>query len=298
MNGVTKTLSSLTVVGLATVTMATPAFAADYIVDDFDGGASSRVTSSSVSPDNSGNTGFGGAPGVFPSSNLDVFGRTNRAVGFDFADDSATGLGNPGEFDGDDFGIVPYTGPGGHDGSDHFFGTNDVDNNDNPNGGGTATWTMDITNLEDLSFSVDLSAMGNYESGDNTHSFSYSIDGGPSQTLVSIDANDSASFTYQMESNRLGQDTLTNTLDDPLEITDDNGTRVIDNTFTTVGQANISGIGNSLTLTYTAGPNNGGSEPFAFDNVRVSGSVIPEPTSAALLGLGGLAMCRRRRRRA
>ncbi len=284
--------SATAVAAVLVLVLATGARAFPIVVDDFDGGAGPRVTGSTVDPDNSGNTNLEGAPGVFPSSSFDVFGRTNRKGNFDFADDSLTGLGNPAEFPTDSLGCVPWNGPGGHDQDDHFFGTNDVDNGDNPGGGGTATWTIDISGLSGLVLEVDLSAMGDFEAGDNTHSFGAQIDGGAVQALIAIDADEDyregalGPFTYTME------DGDTVDLNDPLAVTDDLGTRVIDNTFTTVGRAAILGTGDELVLTYTAGPNNGSSEPFAFDNVRLT----PEPTTLALVAVGGATLRLRRRR--
>jgi len=40
--------------------------------------------------------------------------------------------------------------------------------------------------------------------------------------------------------------------------------------------------------------NNGGGEPFGFDDITIS--AIPEPGSLALLGLGGLCLLGRRRK--
>ena len=266
--------------GFAVAPMTT---ATEFVVDDFDGGADARVeingmfgTSAAITPDNSLNLSVGGAPGAFLTSNFDIFGRTNRLASFDFGDDSLGGVGNPNEFppdpemglDGDTLGIVPFTGPAGRDDTDHFFGTNDLDNDDNPGGGGTAVWTIDISGLSNLSLSAVFSAMGDFEAGDNSHTFTASIDGGTAQTLFEIDSNTDATFEYTMESGVLV------TLDDPLEITDSFGTRVIDNSFTTSATSLISGTGSELVITYTAGANNGGGEPFAFDNLVLSDEPI------------------------
>ncbi len=249
------------VYAVALVALPSSAAAVDYVVDDFDGGEDARVTGFFVTPDNSGNFNADFAPGVFPTSNADIFGRTNRLASSDFGDDSLTGVGNPEESAGDTLGIVPFAGPSGRNATDHFFGTNDVKNTDNPDGGGTAVWTIDIGGLSNLSLSAIFSAMSDFEAGDNSHTFTASIDGSAAQTLFAIDANNDAAFQYTMEGGALVS------LDDPLEITDDFGTRVIDNTFSTTGTSLISGTGSVLTLTYTGGVNNGSLEPFAFDNL-------------------------------
>lgn len=245
---------------LAATIGSVPCYAFTVVVDDFDGGADARVQSFSVDP-------FDGSPSF--SSIFDVFGPTDRSVNFDFADDSVIGVGNPNEFETDTLGIAPFaTYPEGN----FFFGVMDLDNPDNVGGTGTATWTVDISGLQNLSLVIDFSAMGDFESTDNSHMFEASIDGGSTQTLMTIDGNDDiADFQYVMES---GSIVLEN---DPLELTDDLGTRPIDNTFTTQGVAAISGTGSLLTLTYTAGVNNGGNEPFAFDNIVLTDEVAPAP---------------------
>lgn len=56
----------------------------------------------------------------------------------------------------------------------------------------------------------------------------------------------------------------------------------------------IVGTGTSLTLRVRIS-SNGSQEDIAFDNFQVTGDLIPEPASAGLLGLAGLALLRRRR---
>ncbi|MEM1072285.1 MAG: hypothetical protein AAGH71_05640 [Planctomycetota bacterium] len=231
------------------------------VIDDFDGGG---VAAFNVSIDNSANN------GAFPSSGFDVFGITDRTVSFDFADDSA------GSFPADEFGLA------GTSKTDRFFGVADLSNNDNPGGTGSASWTLSIAGLSNLAVSIEFAAMGDFEAGDNSHTFTYSIDGAPAQPLFTIDSRDDVdAFPYQMEGGAVV------TIDDPLEV---QGQGFITNSFNAF-TASVIGSGSSLTINYEAGVNNGGFEPFAFDNLIL----IPTPASAALLGLGGLAAARRRR---
>lgn len=253
-----------------------PCAAGPFVIDDFDGGASTRLVSRTISPAT-------GSPS-FDGSIFDVFGPTTRGVNFDFADDSA------GTFSPDTFGAVPSAK------TDTFFGVEDLTNPNNPSGGGVATWVFDISGLVDLSITSIFSAMGDFESGDNSHLFEASIDGGDFFTLFSIDGDNNDAFTYTMES---GTQVA---LNDPLKLTDDLGTRIIDNSFTTVGSAAITGTGSTLTLRYTAGSNDGGREVFAFDDLILEGtaaqvSTVPEPASIALLGVGSLIVVGIRRRR-
>lgn len=137
--------------------------------DDFDGGIT--FDSFFISPDNSGNLGFGDTPGVFPSSNFDVFGITNRNVLFDFADDSA------GTFAGDSFGIA------GVNKTDNFLGAADVLNPNNPSGIGFVDWTADISGFENLQVSIDMAALGNFDGDDSIQLFA-SFDNGVTDQLI------------------------------------------------------------------------------------------------------------------
>ncbi len=226
-----------------------------YVIEDFDGGANARAQSRTITPDTL----------TLPfTSSWDAFGFTDRYQSYNFADDSVS------IFPGDSFGIVSETK------TDFFFGVADLKNDDNPDGGGTAEWTFDISGLTDMALRITFSAMGDYEAVDNSHSFAASIDGGASQSLMSIDADESIdAYLYTMEDG-----ITTNELNDPLVLTDDSGTRVIDNTFTTEGTSAISGSGSLLTLTYTAGVNNGGDEPFAFDDILLVTGFVPPASDA------------------
>jgi predicted extracellular nuclease len=233
--------------------------AATYVIDDFDGGADPRLISSSFLPVN-------GTP-HFPGSIFDVFGPTTRSVNTDFADDSA------GTFPADVFGIVP-SGK-----LDVFFGVEDL-LNPNHGGGGSATWTFDISGLSGLQVEIDFSAMGDFESGDNSHSFTFRIDGVPAGQL-SINSNDAAVGSYTMEGGAIVS------LADPLELSDDLGTRMIKNDFSTRSQTALTGTGSVLEISYVAGVNDGGSEPFAFDNLTLRDGVVVTPTPRAIPELQG-----------
>jgi hypothetical protein len=222
-----------------------------FVIDDFEGGEDPRLVGRAIAPGH-------GSP-RFPGSAFDVFGPTDRGVSHDFADDSA------GSFPGDSFGIVPTASAGS------FFGVEDLANPDHPAGGGTAAWSFDVSGLSGLSVSIRFSAMGDFEPGDNAHTFAFWIDG-VLAGQVAIDANAAATFAYAMEGGSVVA------LDDPLELTDDLGTRVIDNSFTTASFTALGATGDVLDVVYTAGPNDGGGEAFAFDDLVLStGGAGPAP---------------------
>jgi len=190
-------------------------------------------------------------------------------IPFNVADDSA------GSFPPDALGVIDTA-------SDNapFFGVTDT-----VNGVGAdtnvATWEFDIASVvSDLSVSIDMAGMGDFESSD-FFDFTYSVDGGAFQPLFTSSVDEAGSLTYTMAG---GADV---SLDDPLSI---NGT-VLNNEFSNFAES-IGSLGGTLALRFSAETN--GSEAFAFRNVLVEG-VIPEPGSIALLGLGGLALLRRRR---
>lgn len=141
--------------------------------DDFDGNG--NFTSRLFSPDNSANLGFGGTPGTFGGSNFDIFGITNRDIGFDFADDTLNG------FELDDFGIV------GINDASNFVGFADIENGNNTNPGGDNAridWSYDISGYENIAVAFDWAAVGNFTNNDVIN-VTASIDGGASQTLFS-----------------------------------------------------------------------------------------------------------------
>ena len=162
-------------------------------------------------------------------------------------------------FPGDTLGIVDDTN------LDPFFGVTDTVNDDNPTGEVSATWVFDIAGQDDLSVSIDLGAMGDFEA-DDAFAFEVSIDGGPAATLFEAVADEDGALTYILAG---GAEIA---LDDPLTV---DGI-ALSNELTQFARA-IEGTGSQLTLTFR-GATDGGSEAFAFQNIVVrSGATIEEP---------------------
>jgi len=209
------------------------------------------------------------------SSSSDNFGVRSVA---DFLGTSGTGnfvsdtiiddsIARPG-----DFGIIDIN----YD--NNFFAVVDTDNGVNPSGVVTGTWTFDISNAASLdSFSVDLGAVGGwFDNGSvaEQFTFAYSIDGGSSQELFTIKGDQSVSGTHTYADGG----TTFYPGGDP---SDGNAAGIngqfVSNDLTTYSAA-MAGSGSVLTITLTGFINDNGAG-FAFDNMRIDGTLVPRRTS-------------------
>ena len=198
-----------------------------------------------LSPDNSA-TG-----GTFGNS-TDVFGIVDRTINGFFADDSVAN-------GGDSIGIILPSK------TDLFLGFQDTSNNDNSNPGGevSVTWTVSVASLIDLNLSFEIAAMGDFETAD-VLSFTASIDGSAEETLFTSVVDNDGAFTYTLD------DGSTVELNDPLTI---NG-QIVSNEFQTFSFP-ISGSGSQLTLTLNY-DTDAESEVHAIDNVSVTASGVAD----------------------
>ena len=183
----------------------------------------------------------------------------SAGVPFALADDSVNNISGGGVFASDTQGIIDSTTAP----TDSFFGSVDTVNGSNAGGTATAAWEFDISNAENLELFIDMAAMGDFESSNDSYVWSYSIDGGAFQDVFVSSVDEAGSQTYTMENG------VAVTLDDPLLI---NGVTLNDE-FQTLSST-IAGIGSTLTL-QVAGGGDGGSEAYAAQNILVEGDIVP-----------------------
>ena len=216
---------------------ASPSFSPTIIAYDMMGSASQNL----VSYTNAYTGAFSSAADGFQKYQRDVSG----SIPYSVMDDSLS------IYTGDSLGIIK------EGNTDEFFGVTDTVNSDN-SGPVSATWVFDVSGASDLSLSIDMGAMGDFESSD-FFTWDYQIDGGAVQTVFANSVDEAGSQTYILE----GGGSFT--LDDPMLV---DGTLLTNNlqTFT----AALTGSGSELTLTLTASTD-GGSEAFAFQNLSISG---------------------------
>jgi len=141
--------------------------------------------------------------------------------------------------------------------TDEFFGVVDTNNGDTGGAPVTATWAFDVTGASDLSLSIDMGAMGDFEPTDS-FAFAYAIDGGAASGVFSIAVDEADSQTYTLDGGAMF------TLDDPLVA---DGVK-LSNALQTI-TAPLTGTGSELVLTLTVVADSG-SEAFAFQNLIIN----------------------------
>ncbi|WP_299547518.1 ExeM/NucH family extracellular endonuclease [uncultured Tateyamaria sp.] len=195
------------------------------------------------------------------SSAGDGFGLFQAGAGsvpFSLIDDSAA------VFPGDSLGIIDS-----NSNTDVFFGATDTQNADN-DGPVSAIWSFDIAGESNLSLSVDVGAMGDFESSDS-FVLTYNIDGGSEMVLFEFVADEAATVDYTLAGGGV------ETLDDPLIVS---GTgEVLSNALQTLS-AELAGTGSVLNVTLT-GSTDGGSEAFALQNLVIEAAASSEPQVVA-----------------
>ncbi|WP_147114177.1 ExeM/NucH family extracellular endonuclease [Tateyamaria sp. syn59] len=216
-------------------------------------GGSSPIAFDMVGSASLGLLGFVSTAPTFSSAG-DGFGFFQVGAGsvpFSLVDDSAA------SFPGDSLGIIDASAN-----TDVFFGVTDTINSDNPNDEAyEAQWSFDIAGQTDLSLSVDVGAMGDFE-GSDTFTLSYNIDGGAEIVLFDFVPDEDASLDYTLANGDV------ETLDDPLTVAGSG--EVLSNILQTLS-ASLEGTGAVLNVTLTASTD-GGSEAFAMQNLVIEGA--------------------------
>ncbi|MCI5095352.1 MAG: ExeM/NucH family extracellular endonuclease [Rhodobacteraceae bacterium] len=186
------------------------------------------------------------------------------SIPFSLVDDSAA------VFPADSLGIIDS-----NTNTDPFFGATDTQNSNN-SGPVSASWAFDIAGFSALMLSMDVGAMGDFESSDS-FAFTYNIDGGTEMSLFSFVADEAASQNYILA------DGSTETLNDPLTVVETGD--VLSNGLQTLSAA-LDGTGSVLNLTFTA-QTDGGSEAFAFQNlvIEATGGGAPAAPTYAISAL-------------
>ncbi len=187
----------------------------------------------------------------------------SSTIPFALIDDSAV------VFPSDSLGIV------NSGNTDTFFGMVDTVNSNN-NEPVSAEWVFDVTGATNLSLSLDMAAMGDFESSD-VFSWSYSLDGGALTSLFDGITDDTIAQDYTLE----GGNSFN--LNDPMTV---NGVS-LSNEFLNFSNM-INGTGSSLSI-FLIGSSNGGSEAIAFQNLIINGDdtiTVNEPSILILFGMG------------
>lgn len=163
-----------------------------------------------------------------------------------------------------------------------FFAAADIDGGPGaPSATQDMTFNVNISGYNNLSWSSffaedDNGSLQSWDSSDLLH-VDYSIDGGAFVAMLWIRAAGATNAAPRIDTNFNG-------VGEGTEIT---------SAFQQFTRP-IVGTGSTLTLRVRIA-SNGSQEDIAFDNFQVTGDLIPEPASASLLGLAGLALLRRRR---
>jgi hypothetical protein len=238
---------------LLSLFMATGAAAQEVIAYDMVGSSSQNL----ISYTNAYTNAFSSAGDGFQKYQRGV----SSSIPFSVLDDSLS------IFPADSLGIIR------EDNVDEFFGITDTVNGDT-SGPVSASWAFDISGAEGLQVSIDMGAMGDFESSD-VFTWTYSIDGGPAATLFTNSVDEAGSQTYTLAGG------TSFTLNDPMLV---DGV-LLNNVLQTL-TADIAESGSTLTLNLTASTD-GGSEAFVFQNIVIS-QTSPEPVAFDLVGSGSL----------
>ncbi|MAT73395.1 MAG: hypothetical protein CMJ58_28255 [Planctomycetaceae bacterium] len=180
---------------LAALCIVSSASAADFVIDDFDGGEDGIVLSRTISP--VPGTMLAGGDMFEPGNRADVLANFSFGLPFSISDDSLEGAALNGAFEFDSQGLF------GVQKTDSFFGVADITNDQNPAvapatvASATVDWEINTTGLSNMMLTVDVGAMGDFEL-DDVFRFEVSFDGGANFTPVMVfGVNEDIEHTYR-----------------------------------------------------------------------------------------------------
>ncbi|ARD45640.1 hypothetical protein [Colwellia sp. PAMC 21821] len=199
------------------------------------------------------------------SSNADGFQIYQRNIDLNIPNAL---LDNSGIATTDSLGVITRTN------TQAFFGVVDTVNQNNPSDDAVATWQVDISNLTAIMFSIDMAAMGDFETSDKFE-WRYSIDSNPFSSLFQGVSDVNTVQSYRLEDNSL------ETLNDPMTV----NSILLSNQFTAFSSS-ILDAGNLLTIELKA-KTNSDNEAIAFQNVFIQGVsnavTVSEPKSLTIM---------------
>lgn len=227
--------------------------------------------------------GGGGGGAVFGIVSKSFAGGTGMPAAV--ADDSVQNVSGNGVNTNDNLGIAGAF-------SDGFFAMNNMVSL----GLNNAVWTFDISSAVELDYIIiGAGAMGSFEGSDGFQ-IEMQLDGGGYVEIYRAVPDEDASLTYQPF-----DDGDVATYDDPLELYVDGKPYEYGPIYLDYGLGagpaswlvdGLSGSELDIRLTWLGNP--ASDESMGIDSISIVG-VIPEPAALTLLGLGGLAILRRRR---
>jgi len=171
------------------------------------------------------------------------------------------------------------------------FWISDLDGPTNPNTdkSGTLTWDFDVTGYENLQISFDLSDSFNHGT-DDVLRIRTAFDGA---TLNNLAVSTAVVGDYTGIASDIGGTDSIVTNVNLLSL----GGVVFSDTLARNVILPIAGVGDTLTLQFHVEGYGSSADHLIFDNIQLTGDLVPEPGSLALLGLSGVAMLVRRRNR-
>lgn len=146
------------------------------------------------------------------------------------------------------------------------------------------------TDADSLLYTADVNSSGFLGAATNTFSFSYTVTGLAAGESLSLDSLDFDYTGFDGSVRVSATDTGT--------FVGDEDPASGDGSFSSTSNLTSTGLVNGDTVTVEFGIRDapGTDQTFTLDNFTLNGTIVPEPTSSVLLGLGALGLLARRKR--